>query len=298
VTNVQTAYGLRQARARAKINLTLHVGRPILDPHDKFMGYHPVDSLVVFADIGDDVGVESAPITRLTIQGKYSRDLTVRDDNLILRAAVRVQQALAGQSGDFAFDLVKNLPVSSGMGGGSADAAAALRLLEPYAKLTEAQWHDIAVDLGADVPVCRLSKTAHMTGIGEEVKALPGLGQINAVLVNPNQAVSTAQIFKNFDSSNPKDTPRPQKPSGTLLERALDGRNDLQPIAIDLCPAISDVLVAISTQDACDLSRMTGSGATCFGLFSDSQSATKAAEKISSAYPGWWVKSCKLGDSA
>lgn len=298
MTNVQTAYGLRQARARAKINLTLHVGRPILDPHDKFMGYHPVDSLVVFADIGDDVGVESAPITRLTIQGKYSRDLTVRDDNLILRAAVRVQQALAGQSGDFAFDLVKNLPVSSGMGGGSADAAAALRLLEPYAKLTEAQWHDIAVDLGADVPVCRLSKTAHMTGIGEEVKALPGLGQINAVLVNPNQAVSTAQIFKNFDSSNPKDTPRPQKPSGTLLERALDGRNDLQPIAIDLCPAISDVLVAISTQDACDLSRMTGSGATCFGLFSDSQSATKAAEKISSAYPGWWVKSCKLGDSA
>ena len=114
MTDIQTAYGLSVQRAPAKINLTLHVGRPILDPHDKFMGYHPVDSLVVFADIGDDLGVEAAPSTRLTMQGQYSRDLTVTQDNLILRAAARVHETVAGQGAHFAFDLVKNLPVSSG----------------------------------------------------------------------------------------------------------------------------------------------------------------------------------------
>jgi len=294
----QTAYGLRNESARAKINLTLHVGRPILDPHDKFMGYHPVDSLVVFADIGDDVGVEASPVTRLTLQGPYSRDLAISEDNLILRAVRCVQHMARKEDAHFAFDLVKKLPVSSGMGGGSADAAAALRLLEPYVDLTEAQWHKITVHLGADVPVCRLSKTAHMTGIGEEVAALDGLGQVDAILVNPNLAVSTAQIFKDFDSANPKDTPRPQKTSGSLLERARDGRNDLQPIAIDLCPAISDVLAAISAQDSCDLSRMTGSGATCFGLFSSASAAQKAAQAIAQAHPDWWVTSCKFGDSA
>jgi len=304
VTDLQTAYGLNRARARAKINLTLHVGRPILDPHDRFLGYHPVDSLVVFADIGDELGMEASPVTRLTMQGDYSRDLAVhksggvKDDNLILRAVRCVQEVAQLPDRHFAFDLVKNLPVSSGMGGGSADAAAALRLLAAYIELPETKWHDIAVQLGADVPVCRLSQTAHMTGIGEAVKAWPGLGQIDAVLVNPNLAVSTAQIFKDFDASKPQDTPRPQKQSGTLLERALDGRNDLQPIAIALCPDISEIIDAIAAQNGCALSRMTGSGATCFGLFPDAQSAAQAASKLSRAHPNWWVKTCKFGDSA
>lgn len=298
MTDLQTAYGLNRQRARAKINLTLHVGRPILDPHDKYMGYHPVDSLVVFADIGDDLGMEASPVTRLTLQGEYSRDLAVAADNLILRAVRCVQDAAHSPDTHFAFDLVKNLPVSSGMGGGSADAAAALRMLAAYVDLPEAQWHDVAAHLGADVPVCRLSQTARMTGIGEQVRALPALGQIDAVLVNPNLAVSTAQIFRNFDASNPQDTPRPQKQSGTLLSRALDGRNDLQPIAIDLCPAISDIIAVIAAQPSCALSRMTGSGATCFGLFPDAASAQAAAENICLAHPDWWVKSCKLGDSA
>jgi len=297
VTPSQTVYGLMKARARAKINLTLHVGRLILDPHDKFMGYHPVDSLVVFADIGDDVGVEASPVTRLTLQGPYSRDLTVSEDNLILRAVRCVQHMTQDNDAHFAFDLVKNLPVASGMGGGSADAAAALRLLEPYANLTQAQWHEIAIHLGADVPVCRLSKTAHMTGIGEEVKALGGLGQVDAVLVNPNVAVSSAQIFKQLDAGTPKDTPRPQKMTGSLLERAQDGRNDLQPIAIDLCPVIEDVLSAIDRQDRCQLSRMTGSGATCFGVFPSADAAQVAAEVIAQAHPDWWVKACKFGDN-
>ena len=294
----QTAYGLNRQQARAKINLTLHVGRPILDPHDKYMGYHPVDSLVVFADIGDELGMEASPVTRLTLQGAYSRDLALTADNLILRALRCVQDAANLPDMHFAFDLVKNLPVSSGMGGGSADAAAALRLLRAYIDLPEAQWHELAAHLGADVPVCRLSKTAHMTGIGEQVRALPALGDIDAILVNPNLAVSTAQIFKNFDASSPQDTPRPQKPSGTLLARALDGRNDLQAVAIDLCPPIADVLSAISAQNACMLTRMTGSGATCFGLFPDAASAQIAAKAIANAQPDWWAEPCKLGDSA
>ncbi|MEP1229324.1 MAG: 4-(cytidine 5'-diphospho)-2-C-methyl-D-erythritol kinase [Litorimonas sp.] len=293
----QKAYGLRRARARAKINLTLHVGRPILDPHDKFMGYHPLDSLVVFADIGDELGIEAAPITRLTLQGEYSRDLSACEDNLILRAARSALNMADMPDSHFAFDLVKNLPVSSGMGGGSADSAAALRLLSAYIDLTPSQWHDICVQLGADVPVCYLSQTAHMTGIGENILALGGLGHIDAVLVNPNLAVSTAQIFKTFDGAAPQETPRPQKHTGTLLERAMDGRNDLQPIAIALCPAIADVLSAVSTQDSCQLSRMSGSGATCFGLFPDADTAHKAAANIAKSRPDWWVKPCRFGDS-
>ncbi len=296
--NARKAYGLRQEPARAKINLTLHVGRPIIDPHDPFFGYHPLDSLVVFADIGDELGIEASPITRLTLQGEYSRDLTASDDNLILRAVRSVQQAADISASHFAFDLMKNLPVSSGMGGGSADAAAALRLLGAYVDLPLRTWHEIAISLGADVPVCYLSETAHMTGIGENVTRVSGLGQIDAVLVNPNVAVSTAQIFKDFDNAHPKDTPRPQKDTGTLLERAMDGRNDLEPIAIDLCPAIDDVLGAISLQDSCQLSRMSGSGATCFGLFPDAISAKNAAAAILKNNPDWWVKPCKFGDSA
>ncbi len=298
MTDISKAYGLQSAIARAKINLTLHVGRIILDPHDKFMGYHPVDSLVVFADFGDEVALEASPVTRLTLQGPYSRDLSVSEDNLILRAVRCVQHAANMQESQFAFDLVKNLPVASGMGGGSADAAAALRLLEAYADLTEARWHDIAMHLGADVPVCRLSQTAHMTGIGEEVKPLEGLGQLEAVLVNPNIAVSTAQIFKNFDHNMPKDTPRPQKMTGSLLERTRDGRNDLQPIATDLCPEIGDVIERLSQQDKCQLTRMTGSGATCFAVFPDAGTAQAAAQNIAKACPDWWVKACKFGESA
>ena len=174
--------------ARAKINLTLHVARVIADPHDAFFGYHPLDSLVVFADVGDVITMQPAGQMGLDITGPFSKGLSAAGDNLILRAAE------AAKAPPHNITLDKHLPVAAGIGGGSANAASILRLCG-------AQDSDIAAGLGADVPVCLLSKTARMSGIGQEVAPLSGLGQLFAVLVNPGVAVSTAAIFKAFDAA-------------------------------------------------------------------------------------------------
>ena len=168
--------------ARAKINLTLHVGRIIEDPHDRFFGYHPLDSLVVFADVGDELTMSAAAHASLTIAGLFGEGLTVGDDNLILRALG------AAKAKPQSVRLEKNLPVSAGIGGGSANAAAVLRLCGVAD-------NDIAVELGADVPVCLTSQTAHMTGIGEDVELLPHMGILHAVLINPGVGVSTLSLI-------------------------------------------------------------------------------------------------------
>ena len=301
------AYGLQKTRARAKINLTLHVGRAIDDPQSRYHGYHPLNSLVVFADIGDNLAMEASPNTRLTLQGPYSAglasaDLASMDDNLILKAARRVYQeaeraAYKDQYQDmhFAFDLVKNLPIASGIGGGSADAAAALRLLSHYYNFPDETWMNIAEELGADIPVCFPSKTTHMCGIGENLTILTGLGQCDAVLVNPNKALSTAKIFTAYDARLPPQSPAPQAKTGDLLSRALSGTNDLQPVAISLCPDIDRVLSALEHSQDCQLARMSGSGASCFGLFPNSEDAQLAAQQISQNHPDWWVQPCKFG---
>ncbi len=274
-----------QTKARAKINLTLHVGRKIADPHDPFYGYHPIDSLVTFADIGDDLSLEqTGTVHSLDITGPFAKGLDNGAENLILRALK------SAHSPPTHVTLVKNLPVAAGIGGGSANAAAILRMLG------QDDLH-LAVGLGADVPVCLKSKTAHMTGIGEDVTHWPGLGQIHSVLVNPGIRVSTADIFKDYDGvSDIRDTPRPQTYEGDLLEHALDGQNDLQRIAIVKAPIIETVLSTLEAQAECRLARMSGSGATCFGLFTDSQSAEIAAQNIKSSFPDWWVVPTVLGD--
>ena len=188
--------------ARAKINLTLHVGRIIKDPSDPFYGYHPLDSLVVFADIGDELDMVEADTTTLSINGPFAAGLTAKSDNLILRALS------AAKAGPHSVTLEKNLPVSAGIGGGSANAAAVLRMCGVDDLST-------AVSLGADVPVCLHSKTAHMTGIGEDIRLLPNMEPLQALLVNPRVAVSTGSIFKAFDASpNIRETPRPIKQKG------------------------------------------------------------------------------------
>ncbi|WP_409434119.1 4-(cytidine 5'-diphospho)-2-C-methyl-D-erythritol kinase [Litorimonas sp. RW-G-Af-16] len=275
----------RRDTARAKINLTLHVGRVIKDPHDPFLNYHPLDSLVVFADIGDEIEMFPADKTTLSIDGPFSLGLTVGDDNMILRAI-----DAANLPPEY-ITLTKNLPVSAGIGGGSANAAAILRM-------SGVDDLHIAVGLGADVPVCVLSQTAHMTGIGEDVTLWPDLGQLHAVLVNPGIAVSTAEIFRAFDAQDDiRDTPRPQQLSGSLLERALDGRNDLQPIAIAQAPIIGEVIAALGRQKGCTLARMSGSGATCFGLFESAASACAASKDLQTQHPDWWVMQTVLGDA-
>ena len=267
-----------QQLARAKINLTLHVGALRDD------GYHSVDSLVVFADIGDDLVFEPAGETTLTIHG--ADDLPTDANNLILRAMAMIDAA------PHHIELSKNLPVSAGLGGGSANAAAVLRQFGTA--LTDAQ---LAFKLGADIPVCRGSRTAMMRGIGEDVTPLLGLGKLSAVLVNPGVAVSTGAIFKAMDAAPRAQNPRPNADSGDLLSRVLSGDNDMQDFAIAQAPEILDVLRALAQQSGCELARMSGSGATCFGIFRSDAQAAAAAKSIADAQASWWVRACRLGDA-
>ena len=226
----------------------------------------------------------SAKETKLSIDGPFGKGLTANDDNLILRAL------MAARAGPQNVRLEKHLPVSAGIGGGSANAAAILRMCGID------DLH-LAVSLGADVPVCLRAETAQMTGIGEDVTPLPDMGQLQALLVNPGIAVSTGSVFKAFDAAKDiRETPRPMKISGDLLSRALDGRNDLEPIAILQAPIIGDVLRTLASQNGCQLARMSGSGATCFGIFESGRALRKAEAAIQAQAPDWWCKAVILGD--
>lgn len=269
----------RTELARAKVNLTLHVGAV------RDNGYHPLDSLVVFADIGDALTFTPAEDTKLEING--SDQLPTGPNNLILRT-----MGLAGAAPHH-IHLQKNLPVSAGLGGGSANAGAVLRMFE-----NSMSDYDLAYQLGADIPVCRRSRTAMMRGIGEEVELLPGLGQLSAVLVNPGVAVSTGAVFKSMDANPRAAEPKLNATSGDLLSLALAGVNGMQDFAIAQAPVISDVLRALAQQADCQLARMSGSGATCFGIFRSDAQAQAAATRLSAAQPDWWVRACKLGDAA
>lgn len=263
--------------ARAKVNLTLHVGAARPD------GYHPVESLVVFADIGDHLLFAPAAKTSLTIHG--ADGLPTDQNNLILKAMHMADAA------PHLIVLHKELPVSAGLGGGSANAGAVMRYLK-----SDLQNDHLAFKMGADVPVCRASRTAMMEGIGEIVTPLQNLGQLSAVLVNPGVAVSTGAIFKAMDATSRPDTPSITARSGGLLARALSGENDMQAAAIIQAPIIRDVLRALAQQTGCELARMSGSGATCFGIFRSDAQAAAAAQAILSAHPKWWVRPCRLGD--
>lgn len=284
--------------AKAKVNLTLHVGRIIADVADPYFGYHPLDSLVVFADIGDIITAEAADENSLSIIGPFAEGLSDGSENLILKAvkAVSAYAALPALK----ITLTKNLPVAAGLGGGSANAAAMLRVLSGLVDLPQKVWGKIALSLGADVPVCFLSKTAHMTGIGEGIFPVTGLSAMPAVLVNPRVPTPTGAVFKAFDEitgANPaRETPRPQLPQGDMLARTLDGRNDLEPSAIAAVPIINDILRELSMQSGAQIARMSGSGASCFSLFERGAQAEVAAANIAKMHPDWWVKATRFGN--
>lgn len=264
-------------QARAKVNLTLHVGAVRED------GYHPLDSLVIFADVADVLTFTPASDTRLEIEG--SDDLPINGENIILRSL----EAIAAPPTHI--HLQKILPVSAGLGGGSANAAATLRAFG-----SDVSDERLAYDIGADVPVCRLSKTAMMRGIGEHIEPLPGLGQLSAVLINPGVAVSTGAIFRAMDAKPRPVEPKPNATSGDLLSRALAGENEMQDAAIAQAPIIAEVLRTLAQQPGCQLARMSGSGATCFGLFRSDVQAKSVAGQIRAAHPNWWVAACRLGE--
>lgn len=273
--------GRRVELAPAKINLTLHITGQRAD------GYHLLDSIVVFADIGDRLSLALTDRSSLTVSGPMAAGVPLGDDNLVLRAARAMGVSLDIQ-------LEKHLPAAAGIGGGSSDAAAVLRgavALSSGLTLPE----DSGLSLGADVPVCLRARAARMSGIGEVVTPVPGLPLLHAVLVNPGVAVSTADIFRNIARKDnpPMPVQLPFWRDAANLAGWLRGqRNDMQPAAIAQAPEVSEVIAAITATDACMLARMSGSGATCFGLYPDAQSAAAAQEILTRQ--GWWVRAACL----
>lgn len=266
--------------APAKVNLTLHVtGR-------RDDGYHLLDSLVMFADIGDRLTVAPGAL-RLDVRGPLADGVPVGPDNLVMRAAT-----LMGV--EAVITLEKHLPASAGIGGGSSDAAACLRALS---RMMGVDLPDDVVSLGADVPVCLLARAARMQGIGEDVTPLSGMPMLDAVLVNPGVSVSTPAIFKRLEHRHkpPMPTRLPMfEAAEDLISWLVTHRNDLEAPAMAEAPIISDVLGQIEQTQGCRLARMSGSGATCFGLYADPQSARDAAETIACSHPGWWIAPCRF----
>ena len=272
--------------AAAKINLFLHVTGRRED------GYHELDSLVGFTAFGDRISVDASDEITLRVDGPFSDGLPVNDDNLVIAAAGLLAEE-AGYQGGAAITLQKNLPVSSGIGGGSADAAATLQALNrlwgvgasPQILAT------IGLRLGADVPVCLRSKTARMSGIGEIILPMDPLPDLGVLLVNPGVAVSTPLVFKArkgaFSPAVDLSDPRGGK---ELCEFLALQQNDLQIPALDLVPVIAQVLETLSGLEGCRLSRLSGSGATCFGLFDDEAGAVAACDAVSAYHPDWWVQ--------
>jgi 4-diphosphocytidyl-2-C-methyl-D-erythritol kinase len=265
--------------APAKINLALHVTGRRPD------GYHLIDSLVVFPRLGDRIAAEPAGGLSLALAGPFARDLAADADNLVLRAAQLIRSAARGA----ALRLEKNLPVASGIGGGSADAAAALRLL---ARLWDVALPEPAalLRLGADLPVCLAGRACRMTGIGEDLAGID-LPPFWIVLANPGMPLPTATVFDRLaDPANPPLPALPAFPDADALFAFLAGqRNDLAAPAVEAVPAIADVLAALAAQPACRLARMSGSGATCFGLFATGPAALAAADALRRARPEWWI---------
>lgn len=271
--------------APAKVNLFLHVTGRRAD------GYHLLDSLAVFADVKDWVRIAPSDRLTLTVTGPFAPALAseAAADNLVVRAA----QALAAEAGLVAagaLTLEKNIPVASGIGGGSADAAAALRLLARTWRLTLDQdsLDRIAAGLGADVPVCLRGRATRMGGVGEILSPAPALPDCGLLLVNPGLPLATVAVFRARTGGF---SPAAQLPPAWTSARAMaetlaESHNDLQPAAIALMPAIQQVLSAIEQTAGCRLARMSGSGATCFGLFDTPAAAAAAAAGL--ARPGWW----------
>jgi 4-diphosphocytidyl-2-C-methyl-D-erythritol kinase len=267
--------------APAKVNLYLHVTGRRAD------GYHLLDSVAVFPAVGDALHAEPADGLSLAITGRFGFDLRPDDDNLVLRAA-RMLAAHAGVPARAELLLEKHLPVASGIGGGSADAAAALRLLGGLWGIAPAT-PALALGLGADVPVCLASAPARMGGIGELLSAAPGLPSFGMVLANPGVQVSTPAVFRARAAgfTAPADLPA-SWPDAAAMAAALDGlTNDLQAPAVALCPQIAEALAALRDLPGCLLARMSGSGATCFGLFATPVDAKMAAGRLQ--HPDWWT---------
>lgn len=293
--------------APAKINLTLRILRKRPD------GYHDLESLVVFADIGDAVRLVPGPSLGLDVAGPTATQAGPADDNLVLKATRALQAQISGlRTGHFL--LTKRIPVAAGLGGGSSDAAAALRLL---ARLNNLRGQDSRVmtaarKSGADVPVCLDPQPRIMRGIGDELSEPFRLPALHAVLVNPGVPVPTGKVFGALAAARAaagapaiESDPASRcveaggEPSlDALLDALASSTNDLEAPALSLFPAVGETLAALRSIATCRLARMSGSGGTCFGLFASADDAKDAAEQLKRAHPHWWVLATALGAAA
>lgn len=276
-------------KAPAKLNLDLLLtGR-------RANGYHELDSVVVFAAVGDLLTLRPHPELLVECTGPFGADLPDGDGNIVRRAALRLAEAV-GASPRVAITLDKRLPVASGIGGGSADAAATLRSLArlwgiaPDAPVLAAT----ALGLGSDVLACLHSRTARMRGTGELIEFLPATPLLDLVLLNPGIPLGTPQVFAQVrpELFAPRPGPLPERLDVLWLAAT---RNDLEPPARRLLPEIGAVLAALTAAPNCRLARMSGSGPTCFGLFADTATAQAAAATLALAHPGWWSLATRAG---
>jgi len=286
--------------APAKINLYLHLtGR-------RDDGYHLLDSLIAFADIGDELTIRSASEFGFEVTGPFAerfsaaeRDASPDSSNLVVRAAWALARA-AGKAPDVHITLNKVLPLAAGIGGGSSDAAAAIWGLMKLWSIPESAPYlpDVMAELGADVPVCLNCQSARMQGIGEVIEPLAQLPEMPALLVNPLEPCATPEVFlrtgKAFKPAVSKDLSALTTKT-ELLDFLQQQENDLTPAAMEITPVIGDVLGALERSQGCALARMSGSGATCFGLFDSTESCQKAADHLRGDHPGWWIKAGTLG---
>ncbi|UJQ95821.1 4-(cytidine 5'-diphospho)-2-C-methyl-D-erythritol kinase [Mariluticola halotolerans] len=276
--------------APAKINLALHVTGRRAD------GYHDLESLVVFAGVADELQARAVSgDDSLTLNGPFAEALTTGQSNLVFKAitAFRARWPDAISHG-IAIELTKNLPVAAGIGGGSADAAAALRLLASLSvhEIDPAALSAIAASLGADVPVCLLSSACIAAGVGEVVRPLPRFPACHVVLVNPLVPIATADIFRRLRQRNNAALPAFDAPPEHISLLALwleQTRNDLEEAAIETAPVIGEIIGKLGSTRGCVAARMSGSGATVFGLYGSSAEAHQAAHDIREIWPDFWV---------
>ena len=293
-----TSAGARATFAPAKVNLFLQVGPP-----EGAGGYHPICSLMAFADVGDVVTAFDAEALTLRVAGPFAQELAGEGDNLVLRAARALIAAAKRPVAPFGLRLEKRLPVASGLGGGSSDAGAALRLLREVLDLgiDNARLEALAASLGADGAACLWGAPAVAQGRGERLSAAPGLPPLDAVLVRPPVLVSTAQVYRAFDTQGRfGDVTPPAMPDAFEDAAELAGwlaaqRNDLEAAAIAVAPQVGAVLETLAGEPEALLARVSGSGGTCFALCAGDIEAEGLAERVMAISPSWWVQRCRLG---
>ena len=283
--------------APAKINLFLHVGA--LRPD----GFHPISSLMVFADVGDRLSAEPAATLSLRVEGPMAGHAPPGDDNLVLRAARALAERAGVAEPGLALVLHKALPAAAGLGGGSSDAAAALRLVRHALRLTlaDAVLEDVAAGLGSDIPACVAARPQIAEGRGEQLRPAPRLCPLPAVLVRPPVDSATGPVYRAFDADPAgatADAPELLAAIATPEQAAAvfaRCRNDLEAPAVGLQPMIGHALAELRAAPETLLGRMSGSGSACFALCADESSAQRLADRLVGAHPDWWVEACRLG---